>query len=107
MILLELVNTIGLNPKRVASIQGGEYHGECPVCGGKDRFIVQPYRQGTRCVGFYYCRQCDKGGDTVKFCIDILKMDYKNAVQRANAIIPASYAHSFSKKRILSIRRLT
>ncbi len=98
MILLELINGMGLNPKRVANIHGGEFHGECPVCGGKDRFIVQPYRQGTRCVGFYYCRQCDKGGDTVKFCIDILKMDYKDAVQRANATMPASYAHSFKPK---------
>jgi len=40
--------------KKVASTKGGEYAGACPVCGGKDRFRVQPYFQGGRCM----CRQC-------------------------------------------------
>ncbi|MBZ0307011.1 MAG: hypothetical protein K8I82_13155, partial [Anaerolineae bacterium] len=41
--------------KRVASTNGGEYHGPCPFCGGKDRFIVQPDQP---CGGRWSCRHC-------------------------------------------------
>ena len=46
--------------KRVASSQGGEYAGPCPMCGGKDRFRVQPKR------GRWLCRRCTgKWGDAI------------------------------------------
>lgn len=41
--------------KRVASSGGGEYAGACPVCGGKDRFRVQPG------AGRWLCRNCTGG----------------------------------------------
>lgn len=39
--LLDLIGT-DTTLKRVANTNNGEYHGPCPFCGGKDRFIVQP-----------------------------------------------------------------
>lgn len=41
--------------KRVASTGGGEFAGPCPVCGGHDRFRVQP--QARR----WLCRHCTEG----------------------------------------------
>ena len=41
--------------RKVGGTRGGEYHGPCPFCGGRDRFIVQPAR-GER--GKWSCRQC-------------------------------------------------
>jgi len=41
--------------RKVSGTRGGEYHGPCPFCGGRDRFIVQPGR-GER--GKWSCRQC-------------------------------------------------
>lgn len=38
--------------KRVSASAGGEYAGPCPMCGGKDRFHVQPAR------GRWLCRHC-------------------------------------------------
>jgi DNA primase len=38
--------------RRVASTNGGEWAGPCPVCGGTDRFRVQPDRNR------WACRQC-------------------------------------------------
>ncbi len=49
--------------RRTASTRGGEYHGPCPFCGGKDRFWVQPYYDPPR----WKCRGCSKGGDAIKF----------------------------------------
>jgi len=37
---------------------GREWHGPCPYCGGKDRFIVSN--------GQYFCRQCRKGGSLAR-----------------------------------------
>lgn len=55
------VNLLGLVDKdtllkKVAGTNGGEYHGPCPFCGGKDRFVVQPLnRLG---AGRWMCRKC-------------------------------------------------
>lgn len=51
---INLVDLIGrdVKLKRAASTNGGEYHGACPFCGGKDRFAVQPNGKG------WSCRQC-------------------------------------------------
>ena len=40
MEILKLAFQDGLNPKKVAATNGGEYHSPCPECGGKDRFII-------------------------------------------------------------------
>lgn len=50
------VIAMGKELKRVASTQGGEYHGPCPFCGGRDRFSVQVNRNGRG--GRWSCRQC-------------------------------------------------
>jgi DNA primase len=44
--------------KRVAGTGGGEWAGPCPMCGGKDRFRVQPYHPNG---GRWYCRGCGEG----------------------------------------------
>jgi hypothetical protein len=36
MTLLDLVQEIGLAPKKTATTGGGEYHCACPLCGGKE-----------------------------------------------------------------------
>jgi DNA primase len=41
--------------KRVSASEGGEYAGPCPMCGGRDRFRVQPAR------GRWLCRRCTTG----------------------------------------------
>ena len=41
---------LGLDPSKFfLASQRGEWHGPCPFCGGKDRFLVSN--------GYYYCRQ--------------------------------------------------
>jgi DNA primase len=61
--LKEQVNLLALAEqstilKRVTSSNGGEWAGPCPFCGGKDRFHVQPYREGG---GAWLCRGCSEG----------------------------------------------
>lgn len=50
--------------KFVASTNGGEYAGPCPVCGGMDRFRVWP-KEGNG--GRFWCRQCGKHGDMIEY----------------------------------------
>src|SRR6266487_420357 len=49
--------------KRAASTGGGEYHGNCPWCGGVDRFCCWPHADLPR----YWCRQCNAKGDAIEF----------------------------------------
>jgi DNA primase len=76
MIMLELAMQVGLNPKKVSSTKGGEYHSSCPGCGGKDRFRIQT------AIGRYVCRQCECKGDAIQFCRDFLQMSFHEACQR-------------------------
>ncbi len=55
--LLDLISR-DTDLKKTASTKGGEYHGTCPFCGGKDRFIVQPNRTSTG--GSWSCRNCSQ-----------------------------------------------
>lgn len=50
--------------RRVASTEGGVYHGPCPWCGGEDRFDVKPNAGES---GLWYCHQCERGGDGIDF----------------------------------------
>ncbi len=55
---IDLVSIIGTEMKRVANIEGGEWAGPCPFCGGRDRLRVQPHApSGPR----WWCRQCSDG----------------------------------------------
>lgn len=80
--LLDVVMHYGLSPEWEASTAGGEYSSPCPVCGGRDRFRMQPNKQHKKCLGSYFCRQCGINGDTIKFCMDFLKDTYPQACQR-------------------------
>ncbi len=71
----------GLNPKKVASTRGGEYHSPCPSCGGKDRFIIWDK------IDRYFCRQCRKSGDEIQYSRDFHGLSYVEAC-RKSGIIP-------------------
>lgn len=85
MVLLDLAQEAGLNPKWVAGTHGGEYHSACPACGGTDRFRINPYKQQKNCTGYYCCRQCEIYGDTIQFARDFLGLSYEDAVIRAGS----------------------
>ncbi|MEO1444178.1 MAG: primase-helicase zinc-binding domain-containing protein, partial [Chloroflexota bacterium] len=65
--------------KRAASTGGGEYHGPCPVCGGNDRFVIQPEADNG---GRWFCRQCKRNGDTLAFCTEMLGDTFQQAMAR-------------------------
>jgi len=88
MILLELAEQIGLKPKKVGSTDGGEYKCPCPECGGRKRFVIHPNKQQRNCVGSYWCRDCKVHGDAIQFCIDFLKLPFKDAVARVGGVVP-------------------
>ncbi|MBY0529259.1 MAG: hypothetical protein K2P51_03620 [Rhabdochlamydiaceae bacterium] len=74
--LLEFAIDDGLNPKKVASTKGGEYHSPCPACGGKDRFIIWDK------LNRFFCRQCRKSGDEVQYNRDFHGLSYKEACEK-------------------------
>lgn len=79
--------------KKVAATSGGEYHGACPFCGGKDRFIVQPQR------GRWSCRQCSpRWQDAISYTQQRENLDFKGACEQLGLISPAPIQH---------LRRLT
>lgn len=88
MNLVELANIIGLTPKWVASTAGGEYHSSCPICGGKDRFYIQPYKQMSKCLGAYCCRQCNARGDSIEFAKQFLNCSFVEAAALVQATLP-------------------
>ena len=76
MNILDLLQADGFPTKRVASTHGGEWHGPCPFCGGKDRFLLWP-EQGEG--GRFRCRQCSVGGDLIQYLRDVRKMNFREA----------------------------
>ena len=71
--LIDIVQTLGISPKRVASTNGGEYASVCPSCGGTDRFRMWP------ATGRWWCRQCDQSGDEISFLREFCDMSYADA----------------------------
>lgn len=63
--------------RRAASTDGGEWHGPCPFCGGRDRFHVWP--QPARTKPHYWCRQCEQRGDAIQFARDYLRLNFAEA----------------------------
>ncbi len=49
--------------KRTAGTHGGEFHGACIFCGGKDRMAVWPNADRPA----WWCRMCEKGGDAIQY----------------------------------------
>lgn len=87
MTLLELAQQTGLNPKWAAGTGGGVYHSPCPACGGTDRFYIQPYKQMSKCLGAFRCRQCGVSGDSIQFARQFLNLSFVDAAKEVNAII--------------------
>ena len=56
---IELVQ-LGLAAERFRKGGTQEYHGPCPFCGGKDRFIVWTDRDWPH--WFWLCRKCGRDG---------------------------------------------
>ncbi|MGI6655246.1 MAG: primase-helicase zinc-binding domain-containing protein [Desulfobulbus sp.] len=59
--------------------RGPEWHGPCPVCGGRDRFHIWPEQDG----GSFWCRQCGKGGDLIEYYRWSEGLSYREACARA------------------------
>lgn len=85
MILIELLTELGIHSKKQTY---REYSSACPspACGGgTDRFRIWPYKQGAKCTGAYWCRQCGASGDTIEFCRQFLGLSWEQAVARTGA----------------------
>lgn len=87
MNVIDLLEGMGVRPKRVASCKGGEYHSRCPdpQCDGKDRFCVWP-KEGKD--GRYWCRQCSRSGDAIQFCRDFIGLDFASACAKVGRFPP-------------------
>src|SRR6516165_10035464 len=55
---------------------GGEWIGPCPVCGGRDRFAINPRK------GLFNCRGCGIGGDAIALVMHAEGCDFRKAVER-------------------------
>ncbi len=65
---VNLLNLIGkyTELRKVADTSGGEWHGACPKCGGRDRFCVWPSHPDG--FGRFHCiRHCGWRGDALDF----------------------------------------
>lgn len=92
-----LLNIILGQYKKVGGKNGGEYAGACPWCGdggkgnGSDRFHIWP-EQGRG--GTYWCRQCGKAGDAIRYLMDHEGQSFKDACASLDldpaAILPKS-----------------
>jgi DNA primase len=74
--ILDLLKEDGIELKRVANTNGGEYASPCPGCGGKDRFRSWPFRgEGGR----WWCRKCGKSGDLIQYLRDFRGMRFRES----------------------------
>jgi hypothetical protein len=80
MNVLDLLKARSIEPAKASNSRGGEYHSECPGCGGKDRFHVWP--EQNEGAGSYWCRQCGKAGDAIQFLIDFDGCTFPEACRR-------------------------
>lgn len=62
---------------------GEEWAGPCPVCGGKDRFVVFETggRKGITVPGRFFCRQCEAKGDFISWLIDREGLTIREAME--------------------------
>lgn len=86
--ILEVAERLGISGLRPAGV---ERVGPCPVCGGRDRFGVNPPR------GVWNCRTCAVGGDGLKLVEHVLDCTFPAALDfllgKAAAVVdPAEVA---------------
>ena len=74
---------------RKASTDGGEYWGNCPWCGGSDRFHAWPHSSSRP---HYWCRGCNAGGDAIQFLKDYEGMSFMDACQELG-ILPGEHEY--------------
>lgn len=63
-------------------------NGECPSCGGRDRYMIfRAARRKSRCpeLGSYYCRSCEIGGDAISYLMSVRNMDFRAAAEYCGA----------------------
>lgn len=70
--IMEVVDRLQISGLRPA---GREKVGPCPVCGGNDRFSINPDR------GVFNCRACALGGDGIKLVEHSLGCNFVDAVK--------------------------
>lgn len=87
--------------KHVAGTSGGEWHGPCPWCDGRDRFSVWPEHTSGVTGGRYACRQCGKSGDAIQFLRDRDGLSYPDAC-RALQVEPRPMAGNRTAPNALS-----
>ena len=69
------VAILDLLPDGFKKTGSDEWHGPCPSCGGDDRCVVTPSRN------LYWCRQCDQGGDPIKYLREHRGMSFQDAAE--------------------------
>lgn len=74
--ILDLLKQDGIQPKYVATTNGGEYASSCPGCGGNDRFRSWP-NQGKG--GRFWCRQCNSSGGLIQYLGKFKNLDFKRS----------------------------
>lgn len=80
--MINLLQLIPTNMKKAAGTNGGEWHGPCPMCGGRDRFVVQPNAGNG---GRWSCRQCSPTwGDAVAFLMTYNSMSFADVLKAMN-----------------------
>ncbi|NDV20017.1 alpha helicase [Pseudodesulfovibrio sp. JC047] len=81
--VLDLLREMGIEPKLISSTNGGEWHSQCPGCGGKEhRFCVWPEQNDGS--GSWWCRICDAGGDNIEFLRKYCGMEYFEACKKVD-----------------------
>jgi len=77
--VLNLYETKGYSAKSKGSSskRGAEYAGECPACGGTDRFLIWPEQNNGQ--GSYHCRKCEIFGDAIEFLREFEGMSFFEA----------------------------
>lgn len=71
--------------------KGKELCGPCPWCGGTDRFVVSWDGQGRDGRERYYCRKCERSGDSVSWLIDREQMHPVAAKDARGVPVPAEF----------------
>jgi len=81
------------NLRKIASSGGGEYAGPCPLCGGSDRFRVQPQKMR------WLCRNCTDGKwrDGLDLYMRLQGLSFKDAVREIGGELSPVGSIAFSK----------
>jgi hypothetical protein len=64
---------------------GGELVGPCPICGGHDRFAVNPKK------GLWNCRGCGKGGDVIALIRHLDGCGFNDAIEQLTGEMSAAF----------------